>query len=182
MLGCFDSLTSLALSVQVVDVLLPACNGQSAAAAVRLLQLLVGRMGGNATAAAVDVGGEATCVPAAAVQLPTAAAINSDLFCGFPQVLIKSMATSLDTMQQHVAQSVNPFLQPPRRNTHGRLHVSQHVALDIKKLSGDCVLYIRRSATRLCPQRRTATCTRTTSATQLGAASACQCGTTTRTT
>jgi hypothetical protein len=71
-----------------VDVLLPACNGQSAAATVRLLQLLMGRMGGNATAAAVDVGGEATCVSTVAAQLPTAAAINSELYCGFPQVLI----------------------------------------------------------------------------------------------
>ena len=75
------------LNAQVVDVMMPACNGQGAAAAVRLLQLLLGRMGGNTTAAALDMGGTATCVPAVAVQQPTAAAINRALYCGFPQVL-----------------------------------------------------------------------------------------------
>ena len=50
------------------------------------------RMAGDEMEAAMNVNGTATCMFIAAMQLPTAAAINSALYCGFPQVLTASFA------------------------------------------------------------------------------------------
>ena len=73
--------------MQPVEILLPACGGPTAAAAIRLFQAFMGRVGADAAVA--------TCVTAVATQHSTAVAINRALYCGFPQVSSSTLAIQL---------------------------------------------------------------------------------------
>ena len=72
--------------MQPIDVLLPACGGPSAAAATRLFQSLLARTSIDMSAPTAGANGGVACVSGVTAQLPTAAAINRALYCGFSQV------------------------------------------------------------------------------------------------
>ncbi len=195
-----QSLCLRSVAVQSINLLLPACGGRSAAAATRLFRSLLARSGMEVLAPTASPSGGVACVSGVTVQMPTAAAVNRALYCGFAQVCTElAIWLRLDTVtpQRDVCAFYCLW------STQGSCLARRAAALSaythscpnwrtpqprvcFRMLTTACRVMLaacnRPPATSRVHRAPMSTCTPTTSATRRQAASACRCGITTPTT